>query len=98
MDATTYPYGVLVEVETYPYKVQEPAKAGTEPQRRLHDRQQPEGILGSCEQPDSENRPLQPKAGKGGLPNVLFVLQICSGVNKGGAGYRTVRPVLREVG
>ena len=32
------------------------------------------------------------------FPNVLSVLQICGGVNKGRAGYRTVRPVPWEVG
>lgn len=97
-DAQANTHGVLEEVETGANTVQEPAKAGTEPQRRIYDRQQPEGLLGSCKHPHSENRPLQPKVGKGGVSGVLTVLQVCSGINKGGAVYRTVRTVLWEVG
>ena len=43
-------------------------------------------------------RPLYPKDRRGGLSDVLIVLQFCNGVNKGGAVYRTVRTVLRVVG
>lgn len=98
MDVQANTHGVLEEVETGANTVQEPAKAGTEPQRRIYDCEKPKRVLVSGKHPHSENCPLQPKAGKGGVSDVLTVLQVCSGINKGGAVYRTVRTVLWEVG
>jgi hypothetical protein len=71
MDAATHPHGVLEEVEAGPYKVLEPAGAGSEREKYWNTSQFEKRLLANCQQPYTQSGPVQRETQQGGLSHVL---------------------------